>query len=72
MKTLAETLSEVLFEHRKMDLETKDARDVIVRDIIATYAKFEKSKKHGAVMMTQEASMYNPATDKVPQKPKSI
>lgn len=67
-----EELEQLLYMHRKKDLEDVETRKSIARDILATMAKLEKSKRIGATVLTESASMYDPKVDKVVPKPKSL
>jgi uncharacterized protein YqeY len=64
-------LFELLTAYIDKPLKNPEVRNALVRDILATLAASNASKL-GATVMTKEAAAYNPKTDTVPIKPKSL
>lgn len=69
---MQEKLENLLKQYIGKDLAGKEVRDALIRDIMGLMAQEAKGRKVGATVMTQNASAYDPKTDKVPQRPQSI
>lgn len=69
--TLEDAIHKVLTGYMEKDLRGIEVRNALVRDILNTIATQSVSKS-GATVMTREASAYNPNTDTIPIRPKSI
>ena len=71
-ESLESKLDKLFAQYSGKDLSAKEVRDVLVRDLMNLFTQESKGGKRGVTVMTQEASMYNPATDKIPQRPKGL
>ena len=70
--SLNEKIDKLLLQYAGKDLSAKEVREVFARDIMGLFAEESKGHKRGVTVMTEGASMYNPKTDKVPQRPKGL
>lgn len=71
-KTIDQELNDLLLQYSKKDISEQAVREVFIRDILNVFENAQKAKKTGATVMTEQASMYDPKTDKVKVRPKAV